>query len=204
MSLMTGTLTAREGVLVVDTLAVAPFDTALRFHVSKSYAIPHLGAIFATRGAAAFPAMLLTTLNNRPLADFDALLDRVETVVADAYDAAVPLLTDQGMSHQLELMVLGYSKGQGRVVGVYLSNRPGGDAGAVYRDHLGYSPDFSARPVPDGDFAIPGIDPALAQRSASQRSTGATCASAWSPTPRRSGPTSTRRSGRAGSAATSS
>lgn len=156
MSIMTGTLGAREGILVVDTIAVAPNDTSFRMHVSKLYGVPHLGAIFATRGAAVFTATMLTAINFRPLRDFDALLDRVAPIVRAAYEGATPLLDEHGMSHQVEGMMMGWSAALGRVVGRFFNNRPGG-SDLLYNSDLGYSPDFEIAAMPDGDFMVPGV-----------------------------------------------
>ncbi|MGE0719604.1 MAG: hypothetical protein AB7P02_29445 [Alphaproteobacteria bacterium] len=169
MSIFTGTLGRSEGLLAVDTVAVAPFDTAIRMHTSKSYVVPHLGCVFATRGAVVFPANMLTTVVNTPLADFDALLGALESLAERAYQESAPYLNRHGLTHQVELMAMGWSAAEGRVVAAMLTNAPAGRPN-VYGDHVADAPDFERIDVPDGFFMLPGIDaPAQAVLAAEWR-----------------------------------
>lgn len=159
MSIMTGHLGPREGLLLVDTLGVSPFDTAFRMHVSKAFSVPHLGAVFATRGAAVFPAMLLTAINSRPLADasFDALVAVLDDVVREAYALARPILDESGITHQAELIIVGWSDAARRMISISMKNYDDADA-SLYGGHLDFSPNFRRVEIPDGAFMVPGID----------------------------------------------
>lgn len=122
MSLLNAWIAPGEALVAVDTDGTRPDGE--RFSTSKMLALPHLSAVIALRGQAAFFHLLF--LRALHFQSFDQLAREMPGIIAET-EAAIPdeLIVSGVVGQGHELMLVGYSPMLERMVGLQFIRRDG-------------------------------------------------------------------------------
>jgi hypothetical protein len=129
VSLLNAWITPEAAIVAVDTQGVAR-DGSPRA-MSKLLPIPHLPAVIAMRGSAAFLAATFHSCIGRGFDSFDDLLAELPSILRFV-DITVPSFARDPAFPDIELIVVGWSAQTSRMLGRLFTQRDG-------------APDFTAR-----------------------------------------------------------
>ena len=120
MSLLDAWITPAEAIVAVDTDGVD--QNRERKGMSKLLALPHLNAVIAMRGSGNFLASAFHLCMSRGLDSFDDLLSEVSGILRFAEATLASGLRVAGFP-DMELVVVGYSDKEGRMLGRLFTKR---------------------------------------------------------------------------------